>query len=441
MKLTTPKNSNYSAIVVEVKTIVPLENCNNVQHALIMGNAVVVDKSVKVGDIGIYFPLETQLSKEYLSKNNLYRKKELNADTEKAGYFEENGRIRCVKFRNNKSEGLFMPLSSINFFLNKGDMLKLGDEFDELNNVEICKKYIPKYSKTPGAPGSGKKGKGKIARESKLIEGQFRFHDDTSMLYRNLHKLHSDDIISITYKIHGTSTISSFILCKKPLNWVEKALKRLKVNIVDTHYDNVYASRKVIKNEDLNPNAQHYYNEDIWGIANNELKDFLLEGMTIYGEVAGYLPLGGMIQKDYDYGCEPSEHKLYIYRITYTNPKGKVFEFSAKQVQDWCRERNLNAVPQLYYGYIKDFIINHTEEWKELNFNIDSGWQDKFLDIVKKLYNEKDCKICKNKVPEEGCVVRIEKNEFEAYKQKSERFYLRETKLLDEGTADIETEN
>ena len=63
------------------------------------------------------------------------------------------------------------------------------------------------------------------------------------------------------------------------------------------------------------------------------------------------------------------------------------------------------------------------------------------INKVKELYNEKDCFICKNKVPEEGCVIRLEKLEFEAYKQKSERFYQRETNLLDKGESNIEDEN
>jgi hypothetical protein len=41
--------------------------------------------------------------------------------------------------------------------------------------------------------------------------------------------------------------------------------------------------------------------------------------------------------------------------------------------------------------------------------------------------------MCKNNVPEEDIVVRIEGLEFEAYKQKSTAFYERETKLLDRG--------
>ena len=92
-------NQNYNATVVEIKTLIPLENCDNVQVTLIMGNQVVVGKNIKIGDIGLFFPVETALSEQYLSSNNLYRNKELNDDKTKVGYFEENRRIRCVKFR------------------------------------------------------------------------------------------------------------------------------------------------------------------------------------------------------------------------------------------------------------------------------------------------------------------------------------------------------
>ena len=445
MKLNKPKNENYAAIVVEIKTLVPLENCDNVQAAIILGNQVIVDKSVKIGDVGLYFPLECQLSKEYLSANNLYRKKELNLDQTKAGYFEENGRIRCVKFRGHKSEGLFMPSGSLFFIGTSGLNLNLNDCFDELNGIPICKKYYV-LKPTQSRDAFKQKGKGKQLRQSKLVENQFRFHQDTSMLYRNLHRIDPDSLISITYKVHGTSGISSYVLCKRKITKRERigaffhniytklvTLGKGRYITLETEYDYLYSSRKVIKNPELNPNAQHYYNEDIWGIAHKELEPYLQKGLSLYYEIVGYLPNGGMIQKDYDYGCEVGEHAIYIYRITQTNADGKVFEFSAKQVQDWCHYKGLKAVPQLYYGYAQGV-------WTEKFENVDE-WGDVFLDKIKHDYNEKDCYICKNKVPEEGCVIRIEGLDFEAYKQKSNRFYELETKNLDKGESNIEDEN
>lgn len=186
MRINKPKNENYAAVVVEIKTLLPLAGCDNVQAAIIMGNQVIVPKTTQVGEIGLYFPLETQLSEVYLNHNNLYRKKEFNADPTQSGYFEENGRVRCIKFRGqHKSEGFYMPLTSLTMV--SQFELNVGDCFDELNGIEICRKYVIKKQNTPGAPGS-KKTKKLKKYESKLVDNQFRFHQDTLCVdfYRNV---------------------------------------------------------------------------------------------------------------------------------------------------------------------------------------------------------------------------------------------------------------
>lgn len=448
MKLNKPKNSNYAAIVVEIKHLIPLEGCNNVQAAIIMGNQVIVSNEVKIGDVGIFFPLECQLMHTYMYENNLYHRSEKNKDVEKKGYFSDNGRVRCQKFRGHKSEGLFMPIESIAEFLEKGDVISIGDEFDELNGTQICRKYVVRQmqSKRDGSSKVNKHQK----KESKLVDNQFRFHEDTSMLYKNLHRINPDDYIHISYKMHGTSGISANILCKKKLNIVEKLLSKLGINIITKKYDNIYASRKVIKNPDLNPNAQHYYGDDIWGIANNIVFPLLPKGMTAYYEIVGYLPNGGMIQKGYDYGFDmPTANTpytygvhfgIFIYRLTNTNPDGKVLELSGKQVQEWCKANGLKAVPELYYGKASDFYDRKILGRKRSVDHLDL-WRNTFLEQVKLKYNEKDCYMCNNKVPEEGCVLRIEKLDIEAYKVKSNAFYELETKLLDKGESNIEDEN
>ena len=436
-----PKNENYCATVIEIKTLIPLVGCNNVQAAIIMGQQVIVGKDVKVGDIGLFFPVECALSKEYLTANNLYRvhknKPNLNSDTTvKGGYFEESGRIRCAKFLGHKSEGLFMPISSLEFIKTRERQLSLGDCVDEWENIPICSKYIVKQNRTPGAPGSGKL-RNKQPKETKIIDGQFRFHEDTSMLFRNLHKIQPDSLISITYKMHGTSGISSYVLCKKQLNWKEKFLSKW-FKIETNQYDYLYSSRKVIKNSDLNPNAEHFYGIDIWGLAHEVVKPFLQKGFSFYYEIVGYLPSGAGIQGKFDYGESPLASRtfgVYIYRITSTNVDGKVIEFSAKQVQDYCKQLGLNVVPELYYGRACD-LFSYSGNQDDLE-----KWRNEFLEFLKLNYNEKDCYMCKNKVPEEGVVIRLEKNDIEAYKCKSTRFYEFETAELDKGEANIEDEN
>lgn len=431
MKLTKPVNSNYAALVTKISKTIPIEGANTVQIGIVLGNSVVISKELKEGDVGIYFPLECALSKEYLEANNLYNKYELNSDTTKKGYFDTPGRVRAQRFMGNKSEGLFMPLNSLSFIFSYSDEdLKIGDEFDTLYGVPICHKYVPRNNK--GIPKTSIK---HIKKEdSKIIENQFQFHKDTKMMFRNLNDFNPDTSIHISYKVHGTSGISSYVLCKRKLNLLEKILLKLRVNINTTEYDYIYSSRKVIKNPEININPNHFYGEDIWGLAHSKIKDVLTKGMSIYYEIIGFLPNGQYIQSNYDYGCKENEFNIQVYRITNTDPDGKVFEYSPEQVQDFCKSKGLNHVDQLFLGYAKDlFPYNNTDSIED--------WRDGLLDHIKSLYNDKDCYMCKNKVPEEGAVVRINGPEFNAYKVKSEKFYRMETSNLDKGLTDIEEEN
>lgn len=444
MKLNKPINSNYAAVIAKVDNIVTLDNCDNVQGAIVLGNHIIVQKDVQIGDLGVYFPLECALSHEYMHNNNLYNKYELNKDTTKKAYFDKNGRVRAQNFRGHKSEGLFMSLDSLKFTGVDIDELELYDEFDEMLGNNICSKYVVKQKLTQ-SQGNGKRRNKSYNKVKKLIETQFRFHSNTNQLYRNLHKITPESLIQITKKLHGTSGISSYVLCNRNITRREKFGELLhkfytyvttlgKINYIQnkTEYDYIYSSRKVVKNNDLNPNAQHFYNVDVWGLAHEKVKPFLKKGMSFYYEIVGYLPSGKMIQKDYDYGYTENTFGIYIYRITQTSIDGDVFEFSGRQVQEFCKKNGLNAVPELFYG--------HASELSDERMTVEN-WQNKFHDTVKERYNDKPCDMCVNNVPEEGVVIRLEDNlEFEAYKQKSYKFYEYESKQLDSGEVNIEDE-
>lgn len=441
MRFKKPINENYCATIVEIKSIIPLEGCDNIQSTIIFGNSIIIGKDTNVGDIGIYFPAETQLSDEFARMNNLYRHTEKNNDPEKKGYIEDNRRIRTMKMRGNKSCGLFMPLESLTHFIDI-NMLEIGDAFDELKGTPICNKYIVEKKKSQG-PNKQKK---KEKKESKLIDGQFRFHDDTSQFGKNIHKFKPDDIIGISYKMHGTSGVISKVICKKSINWFYKLLRLLGIKVVDTEYANIYSSRRIVKNDDMNKPQDHFYKVDIWKLANDRIKEFLMDGMTAYVEIVGFLPNGGAIQKGlkgkaFDYGCVANEFDIYIYRLTYTNPSGQVFEFSFKQVQYWCKQRGLKAVPELYYGTVENIFSEYRKEGHADYYNAEQSYSNNLIHVLRERYLEQDCWMCKNKLPAEGIVIRRETMDLEAYKFKSFRFLEMETKMLDKGEEDIEEEN
>jgi hypothetical protein len=96
---------------------------------------------------------------------------------------------------------------------------------------------------------------------------------------------------------------------------------------------------------------------------------------------------------------------------------------------------DITPVHQLYYGYAKDlFKVN------KRRVPVNSNFSEKFHDLIIELYNNKNCFMCDNPLPEEGCVIRIDGLGFQAYKQKSSRFLIHETGELDKGIVNIEDE-
>lgn len=332
----------------------------------------------------------------------------------------------------------------------------IGEEFDTYDDTWICKKYIPK--------GSEKKTSNNTIRAKKkitelIVENQFRLHRDTEQFKKNLNRFNPEDIVSITYKLHGTSAVFSNVLVKRILNPFEKFLRFFKVNIQETKYGNVYSSIKVIKDVDgKTVSEKGFYEEDIWKIVNEEIKDNILQGISLYGEIVGYLPSGKMIQEQYDYGCNKPvlntmslnrewvpnsyvlgrEYDFYVYRITYTNPEGHVFEFNWQDIKDYCNKYGLKHVPEMYYGILCSYV---GFEGNTLNVYNEDEWSSTLLRILTEDYLEKDCSMCRNNVPAEGICIRKESGDKEAYKLKSFRFLKQESDNLDKNIVDIESKN
>lgn len=429
-------NLNYLAKVVKLSNLRKHSGADRLQVTTIDGNNIITGLAAKEDDLYVYFPLESALNKEYLSWSNSYEDKSLNQNPEVKGFFNKHGRVRAIRLRGERSEGYIIAASQLNDWLKTKNSnfnitsSEVDKEFDTISDILICQKYV-NYEVIKKIQNEQNNNKKKVAKESKLIDNQFRFHIDTAHLGKNSHNINPNDYINITNKLHGTSFVVSKVLCKKPLNLLEKVLKKIGINIVDKQYDIIYSSRKVVKNGALdNSNKKHYYDYDIWGQISIELNEYLTEGMTFYGEAVGYTNNGEYIQKGYDYGCVVGDHKLYIYRITLTNISGKVFEFSTKQVKEYCDKYGLYYVPEFYYGLAKDLFpeIPLTEHWNK-----------EFVNKLSEKYLEKDCDLCINNVPAEGIVVRRDVFDIDVYKHKSFKFWERETKEIDSGEVDMET--
>jgi hypothetical protein len=521
LKISEKANLNYLAKVVSLKSIRKHSNADKLQITTIDGNNIILGMEAKENDLYVYFSLESSINGNLLHFSNGFRERNLNRDTNATGFFESHGRVRAIKLRGEKSCGYVCPVEIINEWLEQFTTFKITEtdidtEFDTISDVLICEKYINrealiKLAKANRSP----KGLKKLARETKLIDGQFNFHVDTEHLQKYIHKINPYDVIQITKKLHGTSAITGKILCKRKLSWKDSLAKYFGVKVQEQEYQLIWSSRKVVKNgsyylswqetilknslhhfkyvlnsyrealltpikfwwslmatsscfidekresfyDELNrhknydvgnsltlnnlykniaewvaviknvPGKNHYYSYDLWRDVAMKLEDYLSDGLTFYGEVVGYTKNFEYIQKEYDYGCNPGEFSIYIYRITFTSPSGQVFEFSTQQVKEFCKRFGLNMVPEIYWGYAKDLFT----------IPVDDYWNEEFLRLISDYYLEKDCDMCVNKVPAEGIVLRKEVFKIEPYKFKSFAFKLRETKSADDGEIDMET--
>lgn len=448
MKLikSTKANINYLAKVIDITNFLPHPNAERMKIAQVGGYKVCVGIDEPIGRY-VYFPVNSEINPNLLSYCNLYRHTEKNTNTEKAGFFNDNGRVTAIKLRGFPSEGFLLPFEQLENFIADTLNLKLLDienntDFDIAveGNKEfwICRKYIVARHLTQGQSGSGKRQK-KVARFNKVIDTQFHYHYDTVRVQNDKWAIAPDDMISVTEKVHGTSGISAYVLCKEKPSLINK-IKGWFGN-TNIKYDYLYSSRSVIKNATETTNPGGYYSCDIWAGADKIIRPHLQKGMTIYYEIVGFLPTGKYIQKNYDYGCVPPEagepfthekhFKVRVYRITMVNVDGYIHEFSAKEVQEWCKANDLIPVTEYYYGYAKDLY----------NIPVDDNWTDAFWDTMandKNFYMERNSPSCSNKVPHEGLVIKKEDMRSRAWKLKCFAFLNGEQKELDAGEENIE---
>ena len=186
-----------------------------------------------------------------------------------------------------------------------------------------------------------------------------------------------------------------------------------------------------------------YYGNDGIQIETHEVLNLYLDkGLLFYYELVGFMTT--VLQFIYwwctnGYGCVPpaegepytygKHYDILIYRITFTNPDGVIHEFSAHEVQLWCKQRGLHAVKELYWGFAKDL-------YPDLDIHADD-WATQFCHRIKtdqgRFYMELDSPDCQNKVPHEGVVIRIDDGKQAAFKVKSFRFLHKEDADYEKG--------
>ena len=355
---------SYTAIVTKIQ-VRSHPNADKLQLGNCQGNQVVVGLDTVDGAVGIYFDTDGELSHDYCVNNNLYNNsalQRLNLPlSDHPGFFDHKRRVRAQSFRGSKSEGIWLPLSSLSWAGNI-DLLKEGDTLTEFGGHEICQKYIsPATRRALGQQNQVKTGR----RELK----QFPKHDVTKQLRFVINDIPEDAVIYITEKCHGTQGRYCNVLDEELLpKWkqlLNTYLFRRGFFQPTSTYKHFNGSKNVIL--ERSDSRTSWYGTDDFRY--NVTKDLQLrKGEVIYFEIVGWVnetsPIMPPHQVDkkslpevykqfgdvinYSYSCPAGEHRMYVYKIMLMNEDGHGVDLSWPQVKQRCTELGLAHVPELH---------------------------------------------------------------------------------------------
>lgn len=452
----------YCGYVVRVEQLRKHTNADRLQIATFFGNDTIVGLDVNVGDIGVYFPVDGQLSERFCQVNNLVRVKDPETGKNIGGYMEPDKRnIKAIKLRGEKSDGLYMPIVAFADFCKISD-LKVGDTIDVLNGEEICRKYIPRANKSVSR-GAGKG----VGRAKANIAPTFYEHVDTAQLAYNLAAFKPGDLVQLTLKMHGTSGRTGYLpLVHMKRTWLDKLFRRPGKSYME--YEYITGTRRVVLSNERH--GGFYESDDFRHAMAAKFEGKLRKGEVVYYEIVGFQgPGGAPIMSEvinskvkdpeftkmygektiFAYGCDPAGTyemqtneagdmvmppccEVYVYRMTMVNEDGDVVEYSPDQIKERCEQMGVNVVPEFTRFFVPDHIPGLHGEW------VPCDPQAYVVRRVEEYFDGPD-PIGKIHV-REGVVARIcNRSKFEVYKHKNFSFKVLEGIAKDEATApDIE---
>ena len=449
----------YKAYVTILTNVRKHPNADRLLLADCFGNTVCVSTDYSENQLGVYFPTDGQLSVKFAEKNNLVRKKD-DAGNNIGGYMDPDKRnVTAIRLRGEKSDGLFLPISCLNYCYAHGDAsieLRAGDVIDGLvNGHEICCKYIPRSNARVGRVTEGNRTRKKSVPTAPL----FKEHVDTEQLAYNLGAFKPGDYIEITLKMHGTSQRTAHMPVLK--GYKRTLWDRIRRREGTPVYEDGYVSgtrRVVLENYEGGFYGNNAFREQHSKIFEGKL----WKGETVYYEVVGFTTSGAPIMSTasnsklqdkefikqygketvFSYGCEPHadvfetdpahdkpQSDIYVYRMTMTNEDGEVVEYTPDFMRYRCEQMAVKTVPVFWRGFIPEYedIMyvdkneNDMPDEGEVTYTkpIDAGaW---VMKLAEQFYDGPD-PVGKTHV-REGVVVRIiNRPKFAAYKHKNFSF-------------------
>lgn len=397
----------YEARITALTNVREHPNADKLKLATAHGHQVVVGLDHADGDMGVFFPTDGVLDHQFCLENELYPITDENGNRIGGGFFSpKKARVRAQRFRGEKSEGFWIPLTSLAYTGVKLDDLHEGYTFDTINGQKICEKWY-----APATLRAMQAGQGRARKENIM----FAKHIDTLRYQYDAERyLQAGALVWVSEKLHGSSARQGYVLdeVEAPKRWYHKLFGL--TPRVRREWNFVVGTRNIVLRDPVN---QGFYEDDSFRFkAVENLRDNLKKGEIIYGEIVGWAGpetpimarqnLSGISElkevrkrfgseMTYTYGCLPGDCEFYVYRITQVNEDGDAVELPWTQVQARCSELGIKTVPLL-----SEYPFYLGAEWTEADLKELQTFIDTQMELAPSLLDDRHMR--------EGVVVRVE---------------------------------
>ncbi len=305
----------------------------------ILGWQVVVRKGeYKVGDLAIYTPIDSLLPEKletYLFP--LDSKIKLNKS-----------RVRSIKIQQALSQGMIIPFNDegIQKLYPTLSKKKFGENVTNL--LEITKFEPPEQHISKGM-------KGRIAKKNHPL---FTKYLDLEHYKKYPNVFQPEDEIYLSEKVHGSSTRMAYL--PTYINKWDLWKKIIKFFGLLPKYQFIVGSRNVQFTDRKENKNKIFYDKNIYQLIADKLniKNKLKPNEQLFGEIVGY-----NVQSHYTYGCkqDEKEYDFYAYDVKIDGKWLNTEDFFT-----WCKEREIQKVPFIYKGKLKDIDLYKTSQGPSL---------------------------------------------------------------------------
>ena len=324
--------SEFRVPVTKITDFLAIPNADKIELAKVFDFNVVVRKGqYKVGDTVIYAPIDSILPNELEYKIfGPDSKVKLNK-----------GRIRQIRLRGAVSQGMLIDPSDTSL-----KNLTEGDDVSEKLGIIKYEPEAPSYqSNLP-----------RVRKErNKFYENPY-FHQYGGLVNIKFYPEMFPEGSDVVYqeKLHGSNFRCGF-LPQTPKGIWQKILKYFN-KFPEQQF--CFGSNTVQRQHSSKKNTSTYYGEDIYAqmVKKYNLENILPANTILYGEV-----YGPGIQKNYDYGLTELEIVVFDIKVLADDKKSNQW-LNVDQVKEFCKQRGLPIVPELYRGpHSKELLQQHSK--------------------------------------------------------------------------------